>query len=71
VLLELETLRIGVQGKALLWSALLAAAAEDPRLDAGWLRGLRDRAGQQMDILESLHADAASALFLRSEQAVA
>ncbi|MGP3947612.1 hypothetical protein [Streptomyces sp. 7N604] len=71
VLLELETLRIGVEGKALLWSALLAAAADNPRLDADRIRELRDRAGQQMDILESLHADAASTLFRRSEQTVA
>ncbi|MFF4584980.1 hypothetical protein [Streptomyces sp. NPDC001388] len=62
VLVELEAVRLGVQGKALLWRALLSASAEDPRLDADWLRKLEQRAEQQLRTLDALHQRAAATL---------
>ncbi|WP_409468726.1 hypothetical protein [Streptomyces sp. HC307] len=62
VLVELEALRLGVQGKALLWRALLSTAAQDSRLDSDRLEQLRQRAGQQIQTLDSLHDRAATAL---------
>ncbi|OPF74619.1 hypothetical protein VT50_0226025 [Streptomyces antioxidans] len=61
--LELESLRIGVEGKALLWQALLATAGADPRLDPDRLTELLDRARRQRATLESLHEAAAAAMF--------
>lgn len=61
--LELESLRIGVEGKALLWHALLAAAGEDPRLDPDRLTELLDRARRQRATLASLHEAAAATMF--------
>lgn len=60
--LELEALRLGVEGKALLWRTLLATAVHEPRLDTGRLAELLDRAGQQLTTLDSLHSRAVSAL---------
>ncbi|MEU6261023.1 hypothetical protein [Streptomyces sp. NPDC047043] len=62
LLVELETLRTGVQGKASLWRSLLSASARDSRLDADWLEQLLDRAEQQIQALDVLHARAAEAL---------
>lgn len=62
VVVELEALRLGVQGKALLWRALLATAAHDLRLDAGRLQELLERVDQQIRTLDSLHARATSTL---------
>lgn len=59
---ELEALRLGVQGKSLLWGALLVAAAQDSRLDADRLQSLREGAHQQIQVLGSLHERAATAL---------
>ncbi|MET7902975.1 hypothetical protein [Streptomyces sp. NPDC005336] len=60
--LELEALRLGVEGKALLWRTLLAAAVHEPRLPTDRLAELLDRAGQQLTTLDSLHSRAVSAL---------
>jgi hypothetical protein len=62
VLVELEAMRLGAQGKALLWRALLSAAAHDPRLDSDWLEQLLQKAGRQIKTLDSLHAKSTSAL---------
>ncbi|MFC9635375.1 hypothetical protein ACFTY8_40560 [Streptomyces mirabilis] len=62
VLVELEAMRLGVQGKALLWRVLLDAAVHDSRLDHDWLEQLLQRARQQIMTLDSLHDRAASAL---------
>ncbi|WP_413797682.1 hypothetical protein [Streptomyces iranensis] len=61
--LELESLRIGVEGKALLWHALLAAVGEDPRLDPDRLTELLNRARRQRATLKSLHEAAAATMF--------
>ncbi|MGR3938554.1 hypothetical protein [Streptomyces sp. BRA346] len=62
-LVELEGLRIGVEGKAMLWHSLLAAADQDTRLDPDRLTELLNRARRQRTVLESLHHAAATALF--------
>ncbi|MEU9137449.1 hypothetical protein AB0D33_16020 [Streptomyces sp. NPDC048404] len=62
LLIELEAMRMGVAGKALLWRSLLAASPDDPRLDSGRLEELLRRAERQLEALDSLHAQAASAL---------
>ncbi|QLH20375.1 hypothetical protein [Streptomyces sp. Rer75] len=62
-LVELEGLRIGVEGKAMLWHSLLGAADQDTRLDPDRLAELLNRARRQRTVLESLHQAAAAALF--------
>jgi hypothetical protein len=62
IVVELEALRIGVEGKALLWRGLLAAAARDSRLDGRRLQELLDRARRQTEVVDSLHSRATSAL---------
>ncbi|MGW5699201.1 hypothetical protein ACWEWX_53325, partial [Streptomyces asiaticus] len=61
-LVGLEALRMGVEGKALLWRSLLAVAVHDTRLRTDRLAELLERAGQQLTTLDSLHSRAASAL---------
>ncbi|MBE8475040.1 hypothetical protein [Streptomyces justiciae] len=63
VLVELETLRLGAQGKASLWRALLPVSALEPRLDADRLEQLLRRAEQQVRTLDSLHARAVVQVF--------
>ncbi|WP_328390092.1 hypothetical protein OHS81_35145 [Streptomyces sp. NBC_00400] len=62
-LIELETLRLGVEGKALIWRTLLVVAAGEPRLDESQLHYLLDRARGQIDMLETLRLTAAAAVF--------
>ncbi|MFF7650049.1 hypothetical protein ACFZCY_09345 [Streptomyces sp. NPDC007983] len=62
-LIELEGLRIGVEGKAMLWHTLLVAAGHDARLEPDRLSELLDRARRQRTALKSLHDTAAAALF--------
>ncbi|GGL93578.1 hypothetical protein GCM10010129_41800 [Streptomyces fumigatiscleroticus] len=52
--LELELLRLGVEGKAAAWRTLRLLADTDERLDAGHLDGLLERARRQADTLEEL-----------------
>jgi hypothetical protein len=53
-LLELEMLRLGVEGKAAVWRTLRLLAARDRRLDAGELERLLERASRQVNVLERL-----------------
>ncbi|MHC3467760.1 hypothetical protein ACYF6T_03510 [Streptomyces sp. 7R007] len=62
LLVELEAMRVGVTGKALLWRSLRAASAGDPRLDADRLQELAQRAERQVEAVDALHTEAASAL---------
>jgi putative membrane protein len=62
LLIEIEALRLGAQGKASLWRGLLAASAQDSRLDADRLEELLRRAVRQIKTLDSLHARAATEL---------
>ena len=62
-LIELETLYLGIQGKAAGWRALLGAAANDGLMDEERLRALLDRAGDQLAVVEELRIQAGAALF--------
>ena len=57
-LVELEGMRLGVEGKGCLWRALLAL--DDPRLDAGALQQLHARAADQAAVLEGLRLETAA-----------
>ncbi|TDU74310.1 MULTISPECIES: single-stranded DNA-binding protein [unclassified Streptomyces] len=62
--LELEAMRLGVEGKASLWRSLgtLAATAEAP-LDPAVVARLLDRAQRQAAVLEELRLEAAGRAF--------
>jgi len=62
-LVELELMRLGVEGKALGWYAL--READDPRLDTTELDALITRANHQADELEKLRRRAAAEAFTR------
>ncbi|MDX3458191.1 hypothetical protein PV396_40720 [Streptomyces sp. ME02-8801-2C] len=53
-MLELELLRLGVEGKAAAWRTLRRLADADDRLDPGRLDGLLQRAERQLETLEQL-----------------
>jgi hypothetical protein len=62
-LIELDTLYLGIQGKAAGWRALLGAAANDGLVDQQRLRVLLDRAGDQLAVVEELRIQAGAGLF--------
>ncbi len=59
--LELEALAAAVAGKAQLWQTLQGQANTDSRLDAGQLKDLHERAHQQLEVLQALHAQVVGA----------
>jgi hypothetical protein len=61
--LELEGLRLGIEGKASLWRVLRARAAGDERVEAAALDRLLDRAAQQAEVVERLRRQAAAVAF--------
>ncbi|WP_181772370.1 hypothetical protein [Amycolatopsis pittospori] len=60
---ELEALRLGVEGKASGWRTLRVCADTDPRIDAGRLDDLIKRARRQIDEIEELRVHAAAEAF--------
>jgi hypothetical protein len=60
---ELEALRLGVEGKAAGWRTLRVRAEHEPRLDAARLDALIARADRQIDELERLRVSAAATAF--------
>jgi hypothetical protein len=62
-LVEVEALRLGVEGKACLWRTLRAIADQDARLDAARLDDLLARAGRQAKILERLRVSVSAEIF--------
>ncbi|MFF0430909.1 hypothetical protein ACFYU9_01600 [Streptomyces sp. NPDC004327] len=52
--LDLESLRLGVEGKLALWRSLGEVARDDDRIDAGTVHHLADRAERQIEQLEDL-----------------
>jgi hypothetical protein len=62
-LVELETLRLGVEGKACLWRTLLLVAKYEPRLDAPRLDVLLERATSQLERVEAMRMDASAEVF--------
>jgi hypothetical protein len=68
-LVEVEALRLGVEGKAAGWRTLRELAEAEPRLSAERLDDLLERAGRQIDTLERLRVAAArEALMPRNAQ---
>jgi Rad3-related DNA helicase len=61
--LELEAMRLGVEGKAAGWRTLRSLADADSRLDADRLDELNVRARRQVDELERLRVAAAVEVF--------
>ena len=61
--IELEALRLGVEGKAAGWRTLRTRAERDSRLDAARLDRLIDRATRQIDELERMRVRAAAKAF--------
>lgn len=61
--IELETLRLGVEGKTLIWLTLLEIATGAGPLDAAQLRDLLERARRQVATLEELRLKAAVTIF--------
>ncbi|MGH3912444.1 MAG: hypothetical protein ACRDTC_03380 [Pseudonocardiaceae bacterium] len=62
-LVELEALRLGVEGKAVAWRTLRELADHDRRLDAGRLDDLLVRAHRQINTLEELRVLTATKIF--------
>ncbi|GAB7035771.1 hypothetical protein AB0G35_15330 [Streptomyces sp. NPDC021749] len=58
MIVELEGMRLGVEGKALLWRTLLGWAPREPRLDTRRLQELLNGARQQTETLDALHTRA-------------
>lgn len=69
--LELETMRLGVEGKASMWRSLRALAVTDSRLDPSAVDRLLDRAVRQASVLESLRVQAARRTFTATTTAAA
>jgi hypothetical protein len=57
--LELEAMRLGVEGKAACWRTLSAIADAEPALDRDRLAELEERAQAQIAVLEELRAASA------------
>jgi hypothetical protein len=62
-LLELEVMRLGVEGKGAGWRTLRTIAEHDDRIEISRLDGLIARAARQADILENLRIETANRLF--------
>ncbi|MYX33417.1 MULTISPECIES: hypothetical protein [unclassified Streptomyces] len=58
--IELEALRLGIEGKSLLWQSLLTLTPK-MELDEDRLRALLDRAQEQIDTVETVRRDAVGA----------
>ena len=61
--LELESLRVGIEGKRACWQLLHQLAETDRRLDTGRLDDLLARAGRQAETVEGLRTDAVAETF--------
>jgi hypothetical protein len=62
--IELETLLLGVRGKAASWQALRIVAEQDERLSIDRLDELITRAERQSAVLEQLRRDVAAEVFV-------
>ncbi|MFF5701187.1 hypothetical protein ACFY7H_01540 [Streptomyces sp. NPDC012794] len=61
--LELEAMRLAVEGNACMWRSLRAVAAADGRIDGVRLHELLRRAERQLRILETLRGERAAEVF--------
>ncbi|MFD8411609.1 hypothetical protein ACFV2Q_07555 [Streptomyces sp. NPDC059650] len=64
--MELELLRLGVEGKAAAWRSLQSLASADARLDRGSIDRLLERAQRQSGLLETLRTAASDRVFAPS-----
>lgn len=64
-LLELEMLRLGVEGKNAAWRSLLSVAADVPAVDVERLERLQERARRQITVLEELRIEEAARVLSR------
>jgi hypothetical protein len=62
-LIELESLYLGIEGKAACWRTLLAAAADGAPADPDRLRALLHRASDQLAVVEEVRIQAGARLF--------
>lgn len=62
---ELEAMRLGVDGKAAGWRTLRLLADHDDRLDQAHLDELLERAEEQQQTLEDLRRQAVAAVFVK------
>ncbi|MFA1537849.1 hypothetical protein [Actinomadura monticuli] len=62
-LVELEAMRLAVEGKAAGWRTLLSLVDREPGLDVGELRTLLERADAQITVLEELRVKAVDEAF--------
>ncbi|MER5428471.1 hypothetical protein [Streptomyces sp. NPDC002588] len=67
--LELEGMRLGVEGKACAWHTLQALADDDPRVDGPRVEELLRRAERQIRTLDHLRGERAEAVFTADEAA--
>jgi hypothetical protein len=67
VLLETETLALGIEGKLALWAALLAVASAYPQLIEDDLVRLASRAREQRGRIETIRLAAARRSFASSD----
>jgi hypothetical protein len=63
---ELEAMRLGVEGKAAGWRTLRAVAEDDQRIDTAELDRLLERANAQSRLLETLRVTAVDRAFVRT-----
>ncbi|MCX4700645.1 hypothetical protein OG252_32210 [Streptomyces sp. NBC_01352] len=66
-MLELELLRLGVEGKAAGWRTLRRLSDADPGLDPAHLDDLLERAHRQLDTLEQLRVRQIAETFRRTD----
>lgn len=59
-LIEVEAMRLGVEGKAVAWRTLKDLAPHEPRLDSEVLHHLIQRANRQAETLERLRRESAA-----------
>lgn len=66
-LLEMEAMRLGVEGKAAAWRTLRDLSRDEPRLNSDLLHHLLRRADQQIETLERLRTQAVTGVWRPTE----
>ncbi|MER6443853.1 hypothetical protein [Streptomyces venezuelae] len=69
--IELEAMRLGVEGKASMWRSLRVLTLSDSRLDPAAVDRLLARAARQESVLEALRVEAARRTFTASSSVTA
>jgi hypothetical protein len=66
--IEMESMRLGVEGKAAGWRTLRALAERNDRLNPEEIDRLVDRANRQIKALENLRVDAVARVFVDRQE---